>query len=174
MATEKMLEARGLIEQGKYVEARKLLQTIDHPKAREWLEKINALETNLEFPSSVPTFNSKAGSDTFQRVISAFVKNNWVVLSRTDQSASLEKKASSYLLAIILGIPALYLLLFDRLLYAIVCISLVIILVVFNNFTKKTKSAHINLESDGTVVVTANVRRVSHKYPPGFKGSIHM
>ncbi len=44
MATtkEKMLEAQTLIRAGQHDKARKLLATIDHPKAREWEAKLPA------------------------------------------------------------------------------------------------------------------------------------
>ncbi len=37
----KMLEARDLIQAEKFDEARAILQDIDHPTAREWLDKLN-------------------------------------------------------------------------------------------------------------------------------------
>lgn len=37
----RMLEARDLIQEEKFDEARAILQDIDHPTAREWLDKLN-------------------------------------------------------------------------------------------------------------------------------------
>ncbi|MBZ0299730.1 MAG: hypothetical protein K8J31_08325, partial [Anaerolineae bacterium] len=41
MSRNQMQHAQQLIKQGRYDEARKLLRSIDHPKAREWLEKLD-------------------------------------------------------------------------------------------------------------------------------------
>jgi hypothetical protein len=46
MATDrdKMLQARDLIQQKRYKEAKAILQGVDHPKAQEWLDKIAEIE----------------------------------------------------------------------------------------------------------------------------------
>jgi|GEM_PF-3505532 len=49
---EKMIKARQLIKGKKYDEARSLLETVNHPKAKEWLAKINKI--------SPPAKSSKA------------------------------------------------------------------------------------------------------------------
>jgi hypothetical protein len=43
MARDKLMKARDLIRQQKYVEARELLRGIDHPKAEEWRQRIDEM-----------------------------------------------------------------------------------------------------------------------------------
>ncbi|MBN1679559.1 MAG: hypothetical protein JW966_04655 [Anaerolineae bacterium] len=58
-AREKLLQARELIQQQRYAEAREILVTIDHPKAREWLSRIDDLAiSTLDFPEVKPTDKS--------------------------------------------------------------------------------------------------------------------
>ena len=40
MSREKMLQARELIQAKRFDEARQILVTIDHPKAKQWLDRI--------------------------------------------------------------------------------------------------------------------------------------
>lgn len=47
MSKQKMLPARELIQQKKYDEARAILRTVDHPKAREWLAKLDAIAPSI-------------------------------------------------------------------------------------------------------------------------------
>jgi hypothetical protein len=44
MSRAKMMYARGLIQEKQYKEARAILENIDHPTAREWLEKLNRID----------------------------------------------------------------------------------------------------------------------------------
>lgn len=53
MAREKMQRARELIEAKRYDEARRILRTVDHPTAREWLAKIDA--KTAQKPAQKPT-----------------------------------------------------------------------------------------------------------------------
>lgn len=41
---EQMNAARAYIQRKQYADARRLLKTIDHPKAKDWLVKINEIE----------------------------------------------------------------------------------------------------------------------------------
>jgi|GEM_PF-2479051 hypothetical protein len=43
MSQERLLQAKKLIQQKRYEEARKLLTTIDHPLARDWLDKLDRI-----------------------------------------------------------------------------------------------------------------------------------
>lgn len=63
-ARDQMLQAQALIKEHRYAEARALLNTINHPKAREWLAKLDQLD--LEFPvepvsSKKPAKEKKSG-----------------------------------------------------------------------------------------------------------------
>ena len=44
MSKAKFAAAKELIEEKKYVEARSLLKTIDHPTAREWEKKLDKID----------------------------------------------------------------------------------------------------------------------------------
>ena len=57
MSQDKMLQARDLIKQKRYAEARAILKTVNHPKAQEWLAKLD--EIDPEFPE-VPQQRAKA------------------------------------------------------------------------------------------------------------------
>ena len=41
--TKQLRQAQRLIKSGRYVQARRLLVTIDHPRARHWLEKLDKI-----------------------------------------------------------------------------------------------------------------------------------
>lgn len=47
MAQQQLMIARDLIREKRYAEARRLLVTIDHPKAREWLVKLDDVEARV-------------------------------------------------------------------------------------------------------------------------------
>src|SRR5258708_1944031 len=51
-AQQKMIEARDLIKNKRYAEARKILETVDHPKAKEWLTKLDEIELGDPFDAS--------------------------------------------------------------------------------------------------------------------------
>ena len=55
MSKAKMLAAKELIQEHKYKEARMILNTIDHPKAKEWLAKLDSISPEKNVPSSEPT-----------------------------------------------------------------------------------------------------------------------
>jgi uncharacterized protein YoxC len=56
MSKERMLEARQLIQQKRYDEARKILKTVDHPTAREWMRKLDA-DAPRKTPLWIPLFS---------------------------------------------------------------------------------------------------------------------
>jgi hypothetical protein len=47
---DQLIQARELIQQKRYSEARAILQSLDHPKAREWLAKLDQMDDDLDFP----------------------------------------------------------------------------------------------------------------------------
>jgi SPP1 gp7 family putative phage head morphogenesis protein len=53
MSKAKMLAAKELILEKKYAEARKILEGIDHPTARKWLEKLEKLDNFAPVPTKV-------------------------------------------------------------------------------------------------------------------------
>lgn len=66
---EQLYEARKLIQEKQYEEARDLLETIDHPKAKEWLGQLNvrlaqraSTQSARKSPSSKPAKKTKAKS----------------------------------------------------------------------------------------------------------------
>lgn len=52
MSKSKFEAAKKLIEDGRYSQARALLETIDHPKAAEWLVRLERLARGGEFPET--------------------------------------------------------------------------------------------------------------------------
>lgn len=56
---DQMQQARELIEQGRFTEARALLQTINHPKAQEWIARIDQEAGDLDFPTTQSGQKSK-------------------------------------------------------------------------------------------------------------------
>src|SRR5829696_3714612 len=57
MQRDKMLEARQLITEKRYSEARLILEAVDHPTAKQWLQKLDEIErrpSGMEASPSVP------------------------------------------------------------------------------------------------------------------------
>ncbi len=54
MSKAKFEAAKQLIQEGNYPKARALLKTIDHPRADEWLQKLDQLEKKKPKPSTQP------------------------------------------------------------------------------------------------------------------------
>ena len=54
MSKKKMLQARKLIEQKNYAAARKILKTVDHPKAREWEARLDKIAPGASKASGLP------------------------------------------------------------------------------------------------------------------------
>ena len=107
-------------------------------------------------------------------VMSLFVQKGWKVTTQTEHSASLEKKASSVLLAVVLGSIALLIFLFSNTLIGIIAIVVVLLLVALNNATKKSGTVQINILKDGTIQVSSNIRSINGVYPPSNTGNIEI
>ena len=62
MSKERFEKARELITQQRYDEARQILHTLDHPKAQEWLDKLEKIAPSLApyAPSSPPIYTQKS------------------------------------------------------------------------------------------------------------------
>jgi hypothetical protein len=58
MSKQKMLAARELIQEKRYAEARALLKTIDDPKAKEWLKKLDEIDPPF------PTLSAPGGGES--------------------------------------------------------------------------------------------------------------
>jgi len=54
MYEQELREAHTLIEQGRITEARKLLQTLDDPTARQWLVQLTATKHDFKRRSAIP------------------------------------------------------------------------------------------------------------------------
>ena len=65
MSTERMLKARELIAAKRYAEARAILETIDHPKAKEWLAKLDVIAPNAAQPNPTSPSRKKPGRRYF-------------------------------------------------------------------------------------------------------------
>lgn len=59
---DQMLKARDLIRDKRYEEARAILEKIDHPKAHEWLEKINAVAPRTQTTRKKSTSKTTSAS----------------------------------------------------------------------------------------------------------------
>lgn len=64
MSEAKLVHARELIQQKRYDEARRLLKSIDHPTAVEWLAKLDVIDSSqpAEHTIVTPTTTAKANS----------------------------------------------------------------------------------------------------------------
>jgi hypothetical protein len=98
MARERMIQARDLITAKRYKEARSLLNSIDHPTAREWIAKIDQLEMSQDlgdpFAAQItrqPVASSR-GAQLLADAITLFAEHNWKIKIQTDQMVQFEKK----------------------------------------------------------------------------------
>ncbi len=65
MSKAKFLAAKELIEEGRYTEARQILVLINHPTAREWIDKIDHLAPpNISWPQAQQNTNRVHGRNT--------------------------------------------------------------------------------------------------------------
>lgn len=165
MSQVKLEAAAELIKEGKYQEARVILKTVDDPKAREWLAKIDSI-------ASQQSSSIQAAHETLEYVIAEFVSKGWTVTAEGDTSASLEKKASSRFLMLLLGIPAIFVLIFYSFMIGIIGVVIALVLVALNNATKKSGSVRIKLLPNGSVSVSSNINKFNVEYPLGYNGSV--
>ena len=63
---DKMLEARDLIQAKRYPQARALLVTIDHPKAYEWLQKLDDVEARDRAASTQVVHSRQMSAETLE------------------------------------------------------------------------------------------------------------
>ncbi len=103
---DEMVKARALIQQKRFDEARAILEQIDHPKAREWLAKINKVSPATTSTQKPPTHSAKStatSSNTLPiiiggiviTVIVALVAAVVLVVSGDDDSSSSTNQTSS-------------------------------------------------------------------------------
>jgi hypothetical protein len=59
MSKAKFDAAKQLIREGQYAQARALLETIDHPQAKEWLQKLGDLESKADNPRAAKPKGSR-------------------------------------------------------------------------------------------------------------------
>lgn len=150
--------AARLIQQKRYTEARDILADIDHPKAREWLARINAMRRTR---------------GTITPVVKALVTDGWRVTSQTEKSASLEKKrGTNGLIVFLLAVISVGIFLFIDILWGIVAFIICLLLIALNNATQRSANALVSLQPDGSVDVTSSVRYLNAVYPPGYQGKI--
>ncbi len=118
---ERMFQARNFIKNKQYAEARPLLEQVDHPKAREWLAKIDEIELDDAFEVNVSSLPSPSLSTQtiwdrstnpfllLQGAVACMVRHKWILKSQTDNRALLEKKQnpSVWVSAILIALLAL-------------------------------------------------------------------
>jgi hypothetical protein len=90
MTKTKMLEAKSLIQQKQYDEARTILETINHPTAEQWLAKLDAMEAPRQRTNHYP-LEAEDPEDLLDDAVAIFVERGWVVTSQTNESIQLEK-----------------------------------------------------------------------------------
>jgi hypothetical protein len=79
MVEDQLRIAADYIRAHRYEEARRLLQTLDHPKAREWLYRIDQIQRQ-QYAQMVP--NSASATDYYPQPIPLAVPDNRVGLGR--------------------------------------------------------------------------------------------
>jgi hypothetical protein len=184
MATvkEQMLKAQDLIKAKRYDEARKILVKIDHPKAQEWLAKIDELDSGFDDPFAdiAPVAKPKTQSrrvassemGDIYPVVSQFVKKGWVVVNQTETTANLEMKPKSGCAAFVLGVPAIFLFVFVDIVIGIIALLVVMALIALNNATKRTKTVNVVARPGGAVAVSSSVKRLNQVYEAGNMGRV--
>jgi hypothetical protein len=198
----KMLAAGEFIREKRYVEAKSLLQGINHPIADHWLQRINDISTANEIhaeanrmleeisaaqsPPTLPapplqphpivphtTYSPPIANDqTFNYIVSMFVRDHWLVVAQSGGQASLEKPITSKWLAILLGAIALFILIFYSILLGVLCIGVSLLLIALNNATKRRGTVHLSALPDGGVRVVSNRRSLNSIYAYGYRGSV--
>lgn len=73
MTKAKFEAAKKLIDQNKYVEARKILKTIDHPTARAWETKLDAMD-DFVVPDDIPKKKSHANTRIYDTLRGCMVR----------------------------------------------------------------------------------------------------
>ena len=71
---DRLLQAQALIRAGRYDEARAVLATINHPKAREWEQKMDALGYGIPDPFALPADQHIVGTITEKETKNKFVR----------------------------------------------------------------------------------------------------
>jgi hypothetical protein len=93
----KMTQARDFIQQRKYKDARILLENINHPKAIEWLAKIDEVELGDPFERKqslqvAPSALSRTTVALLQNTVALMVENGWDLKIQTNNITQLEKQ----------------------------------------------------------------------------------
>jgi hypothetical protein len=112
MSKAKMEQARELIREKHYSEARSILKTVNHPKAREWLKRLDEIAPSDVDDIAEPDWSSlsaPANSPLIQDAIAIFAQRDWSMLSQSPGVVQMEKKKgtnpwASAILIVILGL----------------------------------------------------------------------
>lgn len=107
MSKERFEKARELISQQRYDEARQLLYTLDHPKAQEWLDKLEKISPSLApyAPPSPPSYTQKPNlisteappRPTFESIRSLIQAQQYAEARRALQQLEGDPKAQEWL-----------------------------------------------------------------------------
>ncbi len=73
MTKEKMNRARGLIQAKRYDEARAILVTVDHPVARQWLDRLDKIAPAQTGPARAAPDRASSGSNTERLLYTALI-----------------------------------------------------------------------------------------------------
>lgn len=89
-----LARASELIKQKRYKEAKKILVLIDHPKADEWLNKINEIETDDPFRQQAPIKPNRgwgrAACGVFL-ILLLIAMIGWVILSVNQSGSNVQR-----------------------------------------------------------------------------------
>jgi hypothetical protein len=98
--------------------------------------------------------------------INTFVTKGWVVTTQSEFTCSLEKKAESRRLSILLGGISLFVMIFASTLIGFIMLIGSFLLILINNLTKKSGTMNISVSQDGVVQVSSNIKKLNGIYHP--------
>ena len=121
MSRDQMLRAKELIQSKQYSEARAILETVDHPTAKQWLDKLNEIapEDDLGDPfvnvrevdsryqqykalgkqqssasQSMTSSPAQPDNNILQNAVAIFLQNDWQLTAQMDTMVQVEKRRS--------------------------------------------------------------------------------
>src|SRR5687768_7822913 len=93
MAQDQLMRAKELIEQRRYSEARSILQGLDHPKAREWLGKLDSIDAQMAAPTVQQPIPTTLMPQPGNPYAAATVQPDWSHMQAQPQGGALSAEA---------------------------------------------------------------------------------
>jgi hypothetical protein len=119
MSRDQMLRAKELIEVKQYAEARTILETINHPTAKQWLAKLDDIDPENDLgdpfadapaglyqsdkrstsaipapPSMMKARPSQFDTNSLQNAVAIFLQNDWQMTAQMETMVQVEKRRS--------------------------------------------------------------------------------